>query len=269
MHKDVGFVLSCLVATVWLGANSPSQAASFTVTPAADAFVATGANGNLSGNNYGGGGALVVAAAGLPNGEFQTVMKFDLSGARDSFNGQYGVGQWAIESVTLQLTSSPHTNPIYNNVAAGLFGISLMQNNGWVEGTGTASTPATNGITYATLQSTFISNGADQALGTFRFPGGTSGANRYSLDLSPGLIGDIAAGNELSLRLFAADNSVSYLFSSRATSAAADEPQLIVEAVPEPQTLVLVGLAGAVAAVGRWASQRMTPSRSCRHEKQS
>ena len=268
MHKDVGFVLTCLVATVCLGANLPIQAASSTVTPIADAFVATGANGNLSGNNYGGGGALAVAAPGLSNGEFQSVLKFDLSAARDSFNAQYGVGQWAIQSVTLQLTSSPHTNPIYNNVAAGLFSVSLMQNNNWVEGTGTASTPASNGITYSTLQSSFINSGADQALGTFRFPGGTSGVNRYSLDLSPGLVGDIAAGNDLSLRLFAADNSVSYLFSSRAASPDTDQPQLIVEVVPEPPTWTLAGVAWAAVTAWRWASRRTTKPRSRHHEKQ-
>ena len=40
--------------------------------------------------------ALAVAASGLPNGEFQTVLKFDLSGARDAFNAQFGAGEWSI-----------------------------------------------------------------------------------------------------------------------------------------------------------------------------
>jgi len=91
------------------------------------------------------------------------------------------------------------------------------------------------------LQSIFISNAADQALGTFNFPGGTSGANTYTLNLSPGLTADILAGGFASLRLFAADNNISYLFSSRAMSPP-NQPQLIITAVPEPASLAIFGL---------------------------
>jgi|ERR1043165_7588628 hypothetical protein len=110
-----------------------------------------------------------------------------------------------------------------------------------IEGSGNASNPATNGITYNTLQSTFISNAADQALGVLSFPGGSSGANLYSLTLSSGLDADILSGGLVSLRLYAADNQVSYLFSSRAMPALS-QPQLIVTAVPEPASLALAGL---------------------------
>ncbi len=47
------------------------QAATVTLNPVADAFVTTGPAGNLSGNNYGGAGALAIAAPGLANGKFQ------------------------------------------------------------------------------------------------------------------------------------------------------------------------------------------------------
>jgi hypothetical protein len=222
---------------------SAGLAVSFTTNAISDAFVATGPTGNLINNNYGGGGALAVAAAGLPNGEFQSVLKFGLSGARSSFDAQFGAGQWSIQSVSLQLSSSPHNNAIYNNVAAGLFGASLMQNNSWLEGTGNASNPTANGITYSTLQGTFINNAADQALGTFSFDGGTSGANGYSLNLSSGLTSDILGGTDVSLRLFGADNNVSYLFSSRAATLASSQPQLIITAVPEPGSMALFAVA--------------------------
>jgi hypothetical protein len=213
------------------------------VLPIADAFVATGPTGNLGDNNYGGGGALALAAPGLANGEFQSVIKFDLSGVKSSFDAEFGPGQWSIESVSLQLTSSPHSNVIFNDIAAGLFAISLMQNGSWIEGTGNASNPAANGITYNTLQSTFINSASDQGLGTFNFPGGSSGTNTYSLSLSSGLDADILSGNLASLRLYAADSQVSYLFSSRAM-AAPSQPQLIVTAVPEPGPFALTGLTG-------------------------
>src|ERR1043165_1617923 len=115
-----------------------ASAATFSTIAFSDAFVATGPTGNLSDNNYGGGGALGLAAPNLSLGEFQTVMQFNLSSVRNSLDAQYGAGSWTIQSVSLQLTASPHNNAIYNDIAAGQFNVSLMQNNSWVEGTGTA-----------------------------------------------------------------------------------------------------------------------------------
>jgi hypothetical protein len=223
-----------------LGWASHGFAATFSTGASADAFVAFGPSGNLANNNYGGGNALAIAAGGLTNGEFQSVIKFDLSGALTTFNAQYGPGNWSIQSVSLQLTSSGHSNPIYNDIVAGQFGVSLMQNNGWLEGTGNASNPANNGITFNSLQSVFINNATDQALGIFNFPGGSAGANGYSLNLSSGLLTDILNGSNLSLRLFAADSQVSYLFGARTATPASSGPQLIITAVPEPQALTLV-----------------------------
>jgi hypothetical protein len=243
MNKTSQILLYLLVASFCFLRSSVSFAASYTTNAFADAFVATGPTGNLSNNNYGGGGALAIAAGDLPNGEFQSAIKFDLSGARNALDAQYGAGQWSIASVSLQLSASPHNNAIYNSVAAGLFGVSLMSNSSWVEGTGNASNPTTDGISYNTLQSTFINNATDQALGTFTFSGNTSGANSYSLTLSSALSTDILNGGDANLRLFAADNNISYLFSSRSASPVSNEPELIITAVPEPGCLTLLGLA--------------------------
>jgi hypothetical protein len=220
------------------------QTASVTVQPFADAFVTPGATGSLSVSNFGAAGSLAIAASGLPHGEFQSVLQFDLSGAQNSFNSQFGVGQWAIQSVTLQLTSSPHNNAIFNNIAAGQFNVSLMQNNSWVEGTGTGGIPSSDGISYSSLLGTYVNNATDQALGTFSFPGGSSGQNSYALSLSAGLVTDVTSGNDLSLRLFAADSSVSYLMTSR-TGTASDRPDILVQAVavPEPNSLALCAAA--------------------------
>lgn len=219
------------------------QTASFSLQPIADAFVTTGANGSLSSSNFGAAGSLAIAAAGLPQGEFQSVLKFDLSAAQSSFDAQFGAGQWALQSVTLQLTSSPHNNAIFNNIAPGQFGVSLMQNNLWAEGTGTGGIPGFDGISYSTLLGTFVNNANDQALGTFGFPGGSSGQNNYSLSLSSGLVSDATSGGDLSLRLFAADSSVSYLFTSRSGSSGKPDILLQAVAVPEPNTVMLCGMA--------------------------
>jgi hypothetical protein len=243
---------SGIAAALWMTAVA-GRAASFSSEPFADAFVTTGATGNFTSNNFGAAGALGVAAAGLPQGEFQTVMQFDLSAARLAFDTQFGAGQWAVQSATLRLTAAPHSNVIFNNIAPGLFGVSLMQNNSWVEGTGTGGIPTSDGISYNSLQGVYIDTLNDQALGTFSFGGTSSGAANYSLTLAPGLVSDLIGGGDASLRMFAADGSVSYLFDSRTGgSSAAFHPSLILDvvAVPEP------GVAGFVLGVAAMAALR-------------
>jgi hypothetical protein len=140
------------------------------------------------------------------------------------------------------LTASPHNNAIFNNIAAGQFNVSLMQNNSWVEGTGTGGIPSNDGISFSTLQSTFINNATDQGLGTFSFAGGSSGTANYSLGLTSGLIGDLLQGNQASMRLSAADDVVSYLFSSRSGGTTSTRPTLVIDVVPEPGSAVLCGV---------------------------
>jgi hypothetical protein len=94
-----------------------------------------------------------VTAPGLASGEFQSVLRFDLSGAKTSFNSQFGAGQWSIQSITLSLTATAPNNAIFNSSATGQFGISWMQNDSWTEGAGTPAAPTTTGITFSTLPS--------------------------------------------------------------------------------------------------------------------
>ena len=230
----------------------PVHADTFTLNPVADAFVTPGPSGNLSGNNYGGAGALSVAAQGLSKGEFQSVLQFDLSGAAAAFNTQFGAGQWTLQSISLTLTATSPNNSIFNATSAGQFSVSWMQNDSWIEGSGTPASPTTTGITYSTLPS-FISVG-DEALGTFSFNGATNGTAAYTLNLTPGFSADAEAGNLVSLHLFAADSAVSYLFDSRNFGTASARPVLSIVAVPEPGALSLVATGGALVIGGsrRW-----------------
>ena len=222
--------------------SSTGLAASVSVNPAADAFVTTGPTGNLSNSNYGGAGALSVAAPGSGQGEFQSVLQFNLAGARSSFDTQFGLGQWSLQSVTLQVTAALPNNGIFNPSAAGQFGVSWMQNDSWVEGAGTPNGPSATGINFSSLQGTFVGAG-DENLGTFGFDGSTTAAATYNLNLSSGFLADLLAGNNVSLRMFAADNAVSYLFDSRNFSTVASRPLLTLTAVPEPGSAALVGMA--------------------------
>jgi len=233
----------------------PVYSATFTLNPSMDAFVTTGPSDTLSGNNYGGAGALDVAALGLAKGEFQSVLQFDLSGARASFDTQFGAGQWNIQSITLSLTPTSPNNAIFNSSAAGQFGVSWMQDDSWTEGTGTPAAPTATGITFFSLPS-FISTG-DESLGTFSFGGGTSGTAPYPLSLTPGFLSDASAGNLVSFRLFAADNAVSYLSDSRNFGTASARPLLTIVAIPEPAALPLLAVgAGLLFGAGLYRRKR-------------
>ncbi|HWY76611.1 MAG TPA: hypothetical protein VN281_13385 [Verrucomicrobiae bacterium] len=210
-----------------------SRAAVFSTNSFSDAFVTTGPTGNFRGNNYGSAGALGVSAPGLPKGEFQSVLQFDVSGAVSAFNNQYGAGQWRIQSVTLQLTATAPNNPIFNTSSAGQFQVNWMQNNSWTEGTGTPNAPTNNGITYNTLHSTFVGPN-DENLGTFAFNGATNGTASYTLNLAPGLVSGLISGGDVSLDMFAADTNISYLFDSRNLGTVGARPLLTIDAIPEP-----------------------------------
>jgi hypothetical protein len=231
---------------------TPSFAATFNVGPIEDAFV-TSAN---PANNYGGAGALGAAAIGLPKGEFQSLLKFDLSAAQSSFDATFGSRNWALDGVTLQLTSTNPGNPLFNSAAAGQVLASWMQNDAWVEGNGTPALSSTEGITFDSLPS-FLS-GADESLGSFAFSGATSGTNTYSLSLSIGLNSDALAGSLTSVRLSAGESGVAALFNSRNFGTPAGRPVLILSAseVPEPASGLLCGF-GMLLLVVRSFSSRL------------
>ena len=230
--------------------------ASYGTNSTIDAFVTTGSasTGNLANNNYGGAGSLTFAAPGLETGEAQSVLQFNLGGAVNTFNSQYGAGQWGIDSVRLQFTAAPANNGVFNSPAAGSFGVSWMQNDSWQEGTGTPSSPGATGITFNSLQSTYIGPN-DESLGSFTFDGATSGAHTYTLGLAPGFVSDLQSGGAVSLRLFANDTTVSAVFNSRNFGTVANRPLLTVVAVPEPSTIALVSL-GLLAAIWKLRARR-------------
>ena len=244
-----------------------ASAATFSLNPTADAFVSSNTALNalgtatISNSNYGAAGAIGAAAAGLPKGEFDSLLKFDLSSAKASFDATFGAGLWAINSMSLQLTLASPGNAIFNGNGAGAGGTNInfagsfamkwMQNDSWVEGAGTPSAPTLatgtgSGITFSALPS-FLS-GPDELLGSFSYAGATSGNITLSLGLTPSFVADATAGNNVSLLMLPNDTGVALLANS-ITAAVANRPQLTVGAIPEPcaAALAIVGALGCLA----------------------
>jgi hypothetical protein len=221
MRAERGFVRAFVLLII----ACPVFAQEIPLTPVADAFVASA----QPTSNFGGAGALSLAGPGLAKGEFQTVLRFDAAVAKAAFDASFGAGAWSIEGVTLKLTASAAPNPIFNPLAAGGFSASWMEDDSWVEGDGTPGMPAPAGVTFATLP-TFLGP-SDAPLGAFFFSGITTGAHTYTLFAAPSLVDDIEAGGLVSIRLAAADASVSYVFNSRNFPTPANWPVLTIGAV--------------------------------------
>lgn len=215
-----------------------------------DAFLAAGSSSGTSGSpssNYGAAGALAVSAAGLTQGAFDSLLRFDVSTVKSTFDGAYGVGGWSIDSIALQLTTSTVNNTIFNTSATGSFNVDWLPTDSWVEGTGNPLGPTTDGVTWNDLATLMSSS---QFQNTFAVANVGDGVTaNYTLTPTAGLLSDVTAGSgSTSLLLSAADSSISALFNSRNFGTATRRPALMVtaSAVPEPgrALLIMLGFAG-------------------------
>ena len=214
-------------------------------TSNADAFVATGSGSNdLSGNNYGAAGALGVSAA-LAKGSFASLLRFDVSTAKSTFDSNYGVGGWHIDSIALQLTTTTVNNAIFNASQTGTFDVKWISSDSWVEGTGSPNTSSTSGVKWTDLAT--LTSGAE-AEGVFNVTHVGDGVTAsYTLTPSSGLLHDILFGSPASLALTAdpSDSTFSALFNSRNFGTAGRRPGLIITAsglsgIPEPSRALLL-----------------------------
>jgi hypothetical protein len=235
-----------LCACVFVASDAVVLAQSVSLNPVADAFVSS----SEPASNYGGGGALGVSALVVPNGELQSLLRFDLSSAKSSFDSAHGPGNWLLSSVTLQLAASSPSNSIFNAPNAGQFSATWMQDDSWVEGTGTPSSPGSTGVTWNTLPSYFSL--LDQSVGIFNFDGSTTATAIYSLTLSSGLVGDATAGDLASILLRApiGETAMAGVFNSRSFGTTSRRPLLTLNAVavPEPGTWLLAACGAAFSA---------------------
>lgn len=213
-----------------------------TAVSIADAFLCTGSPSNpelqgadLSGVNFGAAGTLVVAPASSSKGEFESVVRFDLSNDVPLFNSAYGSNHWVIGGISLELTSNDGTsgeqpnNGMFPVVTGGAFVIEWFSDNNWLEGTGTPNLPTTDGVTYDSIPE--LLSGADEILCTnIYIPPGDNVSVIYPLPLGTNLVAAAAGGEEVSFLFYAADDQIGYLFNSY--NFGRNQPLIHVVAVP-------------------------------------
>jgi len=213
----------------------------YTGTTSADAFLAAGSPGNpegsdLTGLNFGGAGTLVVAPTASVKGEFQSIIRFNLTNAVGLFDTNYGAGNWTVTGISLELTSNYGTggvqpnNAIFPVISGGQFVVEWLAADDWVEGTGTPNLPTTDGVTYASLPN--LLSGAREILCTNTYsPPGNNVPLTYALPLKPSLVADVSRGGDVTFHFYAADDQVGYLFNSHSYGRG-NEPLLHVVAMP-------------------------------------
>ena len=227
------------LAIVAIGTLAQAQV-TYTITTSADAFLATGSPANpkgldLTNANFGIAGVLYVAPAGSPNGEYQSVLKFDLSGATNLFNATYG-SNWLISGISLELAGNFATagaqpdNAIFNPINGGNFVIEWLADDDWVEGTGRPNMPTTDGVAYGSLPALLAETHEILCTNTYVPPGDNVHVT-WPLPLSQDLVDDITNGGPVSFRFYAADNQVSYLFNSH-NFGNGNEPLIHATAIP-------------------------------------
>ena len=244
-------VLSPLSASTTITLQQGVSPSGYTGT--ADAFVTSGTTNNADpAKNYGAAGALAVSASGLSQGEFQSLIQFDLASAKSQLDTAYPSG-WTINSVALTLMPQTANNAIFNAAHSGNFVINWVSSDAWTEGTGTPAIPTTDGITYNALSS--LLSGGTQSLGSFTYNGTTGTAQTYTFSaVSAGLTSDITSGSKATFDLAAAvgDTQLSAIFNSKTFGTSANRPALSITAsaaaAPEPgrTSLLMAAFVGVV-----------------------
>jgi hypothetical protein len=218
---------------VWLAPFAVQAATTYSQVAGADTFVSSGEPNVIFGSRA----AMEIAAptASQPR-TLMTLLGFDTTALRASFDADYGAGNWQITGVTLSLFSSVATagqqpnNPSFNQIAAGGFEFGLLSNNSWNE----------TAITWNTLPGILpgVNNNTLTSLGTFFWNADGSAASTWTLNVDPGLAQNIYNGEQVSLLGQPTGGStVGYLFNTRSS-----EPGFLnvtAEAVPEPSTAAL------------------------------
>jgi hypothetical protein len=233
-----------LALPVFLAVAASTQAAWFTNSFAADAFVRASAPGL----NYGGAGALSVSGSnavnglGATNGAFDSFIRINSTALVSNFDSTFGTNNWVLNGARLTLTElGAPANTLFNR-GIGSFEIRWIANDTWVEGTGTPNAPTMDGIDYNT-ELTLLNSSTDLNLGMFT-NSGVDGVLSFWLALPSPFDNDLSAGGEVGLYLKAIDPGIGFTFDSRSFQVASGRPALEISAIPRPG-IASLSLAGA------------------------
>ena len=218
-----GNIRIIVLVILGFGLASEAQVTNSSMTTA-DAFLCTGSpnyqsGADLTGLNFCAAGTLAISPPSAANGEFQSVIRFNLANAMAQFNSAYGSNNWSITGVTLDLTSNygvggvQPNNPIFNVISGGKFVIEWLCDDNWVEGTGTPSLPTTDGVCYNSLPDLLAQPREILRTNTYSPPGNNIHV-LWPLPLTTNLVTNICGGGDLTFHFYAADNQVGYLFNS-------------------------------------------------------
>jgi hypothetical protein len=214
-----------------------AEAATSSINPVADAFVDSATTPtDRTNQNFGAAGALGVAGSSAPNGQFASVLRFDLTSTKTLFDSTYGAGNWTITGASLQLVAQPPNNSIFNSPStAGQVSAFWQQDDSWIEGTGSTGVPGGPPSVTWNLLPNYV-GASDETIGSFAFTNATSGTTVYPLSLTSGFLADLTGGGSVSLRMSAGDPTVAVLFGStnNPNNGGALRPLLTINAVPEP-----------------------------------
>lgn len=184
------------------------------------------------------------------------LLRFETAAMRAAFDADYGVGNWAVTSVSLSLSSSVATagqqpnNNSFNRIAAGDFEFALLSNDGWSE----------TGITWNTLPGILPGSGNDNAstpLGNFFWPANGAASSVWTLNLDALLLNEIYNGDTLTLLgQPTIGSAVGYLFNTFPGNPG--HLDVAVQAVPEPSVWAVIACA-----VAGLATRRVLTAKVC------
>lgn len=237
---------ACLMAGLIPATRGAIASETLSLGPVEDTF----SRAALPDATYGTGGALHVSGAtatnegGMAQGLADSWMRFDTAATVASFDAIFGAGNWTLESAVLSVReNSTPTSSVFTR-GVGDFSVAWIANDNWSQGTGASSSPGTatgNEIGWTHGQS--LLSGSDRGLGVFQNAGNNTRQN-FSLSLDGDFVADLLAGGSTTLRLASASDGIGFTFNSSNNGNPNNRPQLILTAVPEPASAVLLlGLA--------------------------
>jgi hypothetical protein len=184
---------------------------------------------------------------GIPQGRFDSVLKFNTAAAVQQFNSQFGPGNWMLSFVRLRVSElAAPPNPIFNR-GVGTFEVRWLASDDWTEGFGSPIFPSmpppeSNAMTWNFLQA-FLPQTSETTLGTYSNTL-TNTTHFFTLSAAAPFVADLMAGGSVSLHMLPVSSTIGFTFRSGNYFSASSRPALQVTAVliPEPSTLSLLAL---------------------------